>query len=540
MPERIKTILLFVLLSATLPVFPQRPVVGAFHVYYGNLHNHSDLSDGTGTCVQAYDYAKNVSHLDFFSLADHCTLLSATDWARMRTVADSMNEDGVFTAFWGFEWSSTSLYGHVAVIGTEDYCSALSLNTGTFSALCDWLNVRNGLAFFNHPGRENTLGMEFEHFEATPSEKFAGIELWNKGNGFETYYYSDGYDNTDGGLGFYDEALLRGWRAGAGGSEDNHTGDWGFRESKMAILAGDLTRHHLFEAMMQRRFYSTMDPNLMMSFKIHGHEMGSRLPPGTYDGVLELMDGDQEIFVQADIILDGHVVQSFSLNESHPVIPFSIAAEEGQYCYARVRQLDSSEAISSPIFFESAVPVNFLPAVDILYPGQGSSVPSGDLFVQAQAFDAGGQVDRVQFYLDGQFAGSDTTVPFGLLLPGVVPGPHCLSAIAIDNSGAVSPAVIRNFSSNNYASIPPTNAPGNGPQIVISQESGDLLVLVTALTRPAVFELFGPGGSLIISGQVIPGQKTSLSREKLAPGIYWIRLKDQPEVKPVKFFQPGQ
>ena len=134
-----------------------QPSIGGFNVYYGHLHNHSNVSDGTGTPDDAYSYAKNTGKLDFFSIADHSGAIDATEWQAIKTAADTYNQDNVFTAFYGFEWTENVL-GHVAVINSPDYVTTAS-PYNTFAGLCNWLNANECVAFFNHPGRNNSTGL---------------------------------------------------------------------------------------------------------------------------------------------------------------------------------------------------------------------------------------------------------------------------------------------------------------------------------------------------------------------------------------------
>jgi predicted metal-dependent phosphoesterase TrpH len=139
-----------------------------YNVYYGSLHNHTNISDGTGTPSQAYAYARDTAGFDFFGIADHAESISSTEWTTTKNDANSYNQDGTFVAFHGFEWSH-STYGHVAVINTTDYCKSSSSATDTFSELVTWLSARNGIAFFNHPGRQDSTGVEYNHFSTTPA-----------------------------------------------------------------------------------------------------------------------------------------------------------------------------------------------------------------------------------------------------------------------------------------------------------------------------------------------------------------------------------
>lgn len=330
-------------------------LIGGYRVYFGNLHNHSTVSDGIGTPMDAYQYARYTAKLDFFSLADHCYYVTPSGWALIKTAAASFTQDSVFVGLSGFEWSSTDLYGHVTVINTDDYCSVTDTATDFFVELVEWLSSRNGVAFFNHPGRENDVEREFCHFETTPSDKFVGMELWNKSDGFDVFYYSSGYFYNDNGRGYYDEALVLGWKIGASGAEDNHSGTWGTATGyRLAILADALTRAELVKAMKARRFYSTLDKNLALSFKINGQEMGSTIKPGSYTAQILAVDGNRENFVEVELFDKNHAINNvWILNTPSVNVTCSLDAPDSGYYYIKIKQTDGDEAISSPIWIAS-------------------------------------------------------------------------------------------------------------------------------------------------------------------------------------------
>ncbi len=298
---------------------PGHPSIGGYNVYYGSLHNHTNVSDGLGTPDQAYDYAKNTAHLDFFGLADHSWMISSTEWTTTKNAANSYNQDGVFAAFYGFEWTSYLSYGHAAVVQTEDYCGA-SGSTSSFSGLLTWLNQRTGIAFFNHPGWDGTAWSEFNHFTDPPCDKVVGMELWNDNGGFSTYYYNDGYYSNDGGKGYFDEALVRGWKIGAAGSDDNHDADWGTATPyRVGVLSGTLSRDAILNAFRARRFFATLDKNISLSFKINGAEMGSTIPGGTWNMTIEALDQDNEMFTQVVLVKNGAVMQTWNFGNTNPL-----------------------------------------------------------------------------------------------------------------------------------------------------------------------------------------------------------------------------
>lgn len=324
----------------------------SYNVYYGSLHNHTNVSDGTGTPSQAFAYARDTAGLDFFGIADHAESITSSEWTTIKNAASTYNNDGAFVAFHGFEWSH-STYGHVAVINTTDYCKSSSSSTNTFMELVTWLSSRNGVAFFNHPGRQNSTGIEFNHFTTTPSSKFVGMELWNKSDAFDNYYYNDGYNSSDGNKSYFDEANLLGWKIGAAGAHDNHTGEWGTtNDYRLAVLATSKTKSAIYDALQNRRFFSTLDKNLTISFEINESQMGSTISSGTYNAVISAGDSNGEIFSNITLFKNGSELYTWNPNSANPSITQSLTTLSGDYYYIKVTQADGDEAISSPIYIQ--------------------------------------------------------------------------------------------------------------------------------------------------------------------------------------------
>jgi len=324
--------------------------VAAYNVYYGQLHCHTNISDGSGTPSEAYKYARDTAQLDFFSIADHDYYpddMTASDWTTIKNAANSYNQDGVFTTFWGFEWTSDSTVwqpnglaqGHITIINSDDFCISTYEPTRTLNQLVTWLDARDDVvAFFNHPGQ---YGTDFDNFNFNHSEKIVGMELWNRSDD----YYGTGY--------WYHSALDKGWYIGATGSQDNHSKNWGtLNEWRMAILAPEKTRASLLDAMQARRFYSSRDKNLALSFTCNGAEMGSRIDGGTLNVVIDASDADGEKFSRIDLLKNGTVFKTWSLDATHPHVTTTLNGTLGDYFYVNVYQSGESgwRAISSPIF----------------------------------------------------------------------------------------------------------------------------------------------------------------------------------------------
>ncbi len=427
-------ILFFVL--ATIGVEAQS--IGGYNVYYGHLHNHSTISDGSGSPDRAYRYARDNAGLDFFSLGDHAEAISSSEYRNMKSIANSYNRDGSFVTFWGFEWSS-STYGHILITNADDYCTSRQSSTNTFDELSRWISQRECIAFFNHPGREDDRGREFDHFTDAPNDKFVGIELWNKTRGFDTYYYNNGYFSNDGGLNYWEEALARGWKLGAGGAEDNHGTNWGNRtDYRMAILANSLTRSALYSAMKQRRFFSTLDKNIALSFKVNGQEMGSTVAGGSYGMQIRATDGNNERFTRVILYKNGAEEQRWNVNTSSVNITYDINLSDGDNYYVKVTQSDGDEAISSPIWGEGGVS-NTAPTCRITAPTSGTHYDyAQSITISASASDNDGSIASVEFFVDGESVGSDRSYPYSVSysIPG--DGAYSIVAKATDNLGATA------------------------------------------------------------------------------------------------------
>ncbi len=327
---------------------------GDFHVYFGDLHNHSYLSGGLGSPDEAYQYARDSAGLDFFSLSDHDYGLDENDWSMIRAAADAYDEDSVFTALWGFEWSSPA-YCDVTVIATGDYCTVRDTAADTFTDLCTWLSTRGGVAFFNHP-LPLQYSQLFNRFSDAPSERFVGMEVGYMDDGNHWHVYTDGLFPDDNDKSCFDEALVRGWKIGATVGGDNHSATWGTKShGRMAILAHQLTREDILAAITARRFYATADKNIVLSFTIDGREMGSTVSCINHTLKVKAADGDNEPFTEVVLFNMNHdTVNIWTPDTGIVALSYEFTSMTDDYFYITIKQKDGDEAMSSPIWIADA------------------------------------------------------------------------------------------------------------------------------------------------------------------------------------------
>ena len=338
---------------------PAKPEDPPYNTYYGYIHAHTRVSldalvQGSPGPFEAFRYARDVAGLDFLGLSDHSEFISTwpwrDEWSLLQRAVDANNQDGVFVALRGFEYSNP-IYGHLNVFGTPVFTSAwTALTLRQFYA---WLALYPDAATtFNHPGAYDFLRVEFMHFRFFPDvmHQLVGIELLT--HNAEYSRYSVGYVTQDG-LGYLDEANHAGWRIASVSAQDNHAGGWGtIDEYRTAVLASALTQEDVLEALRQRRFYSTQDKNLVMSVRADGREMGSVLGPGGKTFAVTLDDGDGEGFASIDLYANGSLVEHRDIGGAG-IWEFTVAAPEAlTYYYVLVTQADADQAMSASIWVE--------------------------------------------------------------------------------------------------------------------------------------------------------------------------------------------
>ncbi|HSW61535.1 MAG TPA: CehA/McbA family metallohydrolase [bacterium] len=242
-------------------MFTVLPLEGKMHHYFGNFHGHSGISDGEGTAVEIMNWAKFDEKIDFYVMTDHAEQVSESEWAEIKLQTDLFNEDGVFAAMRGFEWSHP-VNGHICIYETDDYSAAYS--DLWINKIYEWIKDNNGIAQFNHPGREIEA---FNNLKLEPDvlSNMIMMETGNKSTG-----------NNDGEfIPYFIKALDNGWQVAPTSNQDNHKME--LTPHRSVFVGEELTRAHLLDAMKSRRIYSSDDPDIKIVFKHKEHWMGSNV-----------------------------------------------------------------------------------------------------------------------------------------------------------------------------------------------------------------------------------------------------------------------
>lgn len=308
----------------------------SFNFYFGNMHSHTSFSDGTGTPREAYRHARDQGDLDFLAITEHNhrdagpTRGDRADgvlianrpelYADLIREADRATEDGRFVAFYGQEFSSISRGNHTNILMAN---KVIRTENGDYRTVFtdQWMNEHGvEVIHLNHPweGKRRSNSNRFlllselgsaedenygfdlfgspEAFRRALDERAFLIELLNgpalrdaDAEHGETFF---GDAQPD----WYIAYLNRGLHLAPTGNQDNHYRTWGtINENRTVVLAPELTRAALLQAMKERRVYATEDKGFRVTFTVNNHIMGSRRPPvqGVVTARVRVSDEDQ-------------------------------------------------------------------------------------------------------------------------------------------------------------------------------------------------------------------------------------------------------
>jgi hypothetical protein len=372
-------------LSATANPAPQ-PQDPALHLYFGEIHCHTALSDGMRSIDDLYTFARDVQRLDFASATDHEShiygySLAPDMWPLVREAAGRYNEPGRFVTLLGYEWAALqagSLSGHYNVYYRGDdgpFLTSSDPATASLAGLLQALRAygRPALVIPHHPlACKNAAGRPDPtltcHWRAHDRDLIRLVEIYSKWGCSEEvppefrplFFSQPGHAVRD--------ALQRGYRLGFTAGSDGHVampgslhqegGNLRYAQSGLvAVYAPALTREAIFDALSARRCYATSGPRIVLDLSLNGHPMGSEVEVAAVDAprLLSLEVNGTTPIDRVEIISAGQVRwrcagggrQSLSwqtLDRSPLRGPV--------YYYARVIQADGERAWSSPIWVD--------------------------------------------------------------------------------------------------------------------------------------------------------------------------------------------
>lgn len=241
-----------------------RAAAPAYHVYFGDLHGHTQFSDGKGTPEQAYAQAA-AGGADFLALTDHREGLTAAEWERTRAAAAAATTAS-FAGLAAFEVKPA--IGHLNVYDSTEL-PPIGLDG---AALYDWIATRGAVAQWNHPRRNSDDFAGYAHRTAARDAAIDLLEIVNHGS----VPLEPDYETS------YIRALDKGWHVMPSANGDIHDASWiTGNDERTALLATELSPTGLCAAMRARRGYATRFAGLVVDYRAGGAVMGSEVAART-------------------------------------------------------------------------------------------------------------------------------------------------------------------------------------------------------------------------------------------------------------------
>ena len=331
-----------------------------WNLYFGQLHAHTDISNGAGSVEEAFQYASQVDGLDFFAVTDHSDSFDnadmgaidadgadiSADWAAGKQAAASVT-NGDFVGLFGFEmtWPEDKQLGHISTFNTPgwqtrdqaDFENVPTALENYYEALA---SVPGSVSQFNHP---DTVHGDFERFDHYSPQYDAVVSLLEVAG-------EDGVVDCE----YYDLALDKGWHVAPTNNQNNHNGQWGdASEARTVVLAKSLTEEALYAAMKDRRVYATQDSDLAIYYELNGTVMGSIIPKSESAAVtVFLSDPTDEAIGNVEVVTDGGAVLVSEYVET-PSQVLELPASGGRsYYYLRITQPDGDVAVTAPVWMD--------------------------------------------------------------------------------------------------------------------------------------------------------------------------------------------
>jgi len=356
--------------SAPTPVSTQviwTFTIGNYNIYFGGMHSHTNLSDGTGTPQQAYDSAK-AAGADFMAVTDHsnwfdgdsATVVAnlaggpSTEWAGLKAAADANNVPGTFVGIAGYEMTWSGGPGHINTFNTVGYDTRTHTAMNLTAYYAQLAQYPQSISQLNHPG--TTFGT-FDDFAHWTAEADAVVDLVEVGNG-EGVVHQAGYFPS---YQYYQMALDKGWHVAPSNNQDNHKGNWmSANDARTVVLAPELTRDAIFEAIRQKHVYATEDKDLRVTYHLNDAVMGSSLDnPSTLNFSITFSDAETtDIITKVSIIANGGVVvASTNPNTNQGTWNYTMPTDPYSFYYVRIDQADTDVAVTAPVWTGDVVKV---------------------------------------------------------------------------------------------------------------------------------------------------------------------------------------
>ena len=354
-----------------------------FQRYFGQLHSHTQYSDGAGSLESALAYIKALpdnANVDFVAFTDHsnyfdksgaanpegalydmtkATEYSQQTWKSYKDAVAAFNTEnaGSMVAIAGFEMTWSGGPGHINTFNTPGIVSRnnATLNNKTKDAglqayykLLSQTEGANSISQFNHPGTTFGNFIDFGYWDAVVDTRMYMVEVGNGEGQIGAGGYYPSYEQ-------YIMALDKGWHVAPTNNQDNHKGRWGnANDARDVILTDDFTEDGIYAALRARRMYATEDKNLELDYTVNGNMMGSIIDvPEKLNFEISFNDPDRtDSIAKVELVVNSGKV-AYTWDSAADLAKGSVSVElapEYTYYFVRVTEGDGDLAVTAPVW----------------------------------------------------------------------------------------------------------------------------------------------------------------------------------------------
>ena len=354
-----------------------------FQRYFGQLHSHTQYSDGAGSLESALDYVKKLpdsANVDFVAFTDHsnyfdksgaanpegalydmtkATEYSQQTWKSYKDAVAAFNAEnaGSMVAIAGFEMTWSGGPGHINTFNTPGIVSRnnTTLNNKTKDAglqayykLLSQTEGVDSISQFNHPGTTFGNFIDFGYWDAVVDTRMYMVEVGNGEGQIGAGGYYPSYEQ-------YIMALDKGWHVAPTNNQDNHKGRWGnANDARDVILTDDFSESGIYAALRARRMYATEDKNLELDYTVNGNMMGSIIDvPEKLNFEISFNDPDRtDSIAKVELVVNSGKV-AYTWDSAADLTKGSVSvklAPEYTYYFVRVTEADGDLAVTAPVW----------------------------------------------------------------------------------------------------------------------------------------------------------------------------------------------
>ena len=344
-----------------------------YQLYFGQLHSHTNISDGAGSVTEAFQHATQVENLDFLAVTDHSNSFDnesdesvdlgadlsgvSSEWKQGHDAAAAVT-DGDFVGIYGFEMTWSDGFGHINTFNTPGFESRSNSEFGNKSGGTEGyqnyydklVEVDSSLSQFNHPGTTFGDFQDFAFYDPQVDQRITLIEVGNGEGAIGSSGYFPSYE-------YYTRALDKGWHVAPTNNQDNHKGNWGdSNTARSVVLAYNLTEEAIYDAIANYRVYATEDNDLSILYSLNGNAMGSILPDQDSISIsAQISDPTDSADMKVEVIVNGGLVAATkTLSGGNGTVEFSLS-DDYSYYYLRVTQADGNIAVTAPVWTGESV-----------------------------------------------------------------------------------------------------------------------------------------------------------------------------------------